>query len=122
MSKIKRRFRHIVSASGKRRKTDNNKKKTEAEERTGEKEVKYKLQYYVEYGKIRFGTILFSKNRINCIRCDFVKRNWLGGCQYTSTTKQNIKMNDNDTVSRTTCFFSQPSITPRRDNGMETLH
>ena len=39
MRKISKRFRHLVFSSGKRRKTDNNKTKKEAEKRTGEKEA-----------------------------------------------------------------------------------
>ena len=37
MRKINERFRHLVSLSGKRKKTDNKKKKKEAEKRTDEK-------------------------------------------------------------------------------------
>ena len=39
MRKINKRFQHLVSSSGKRGKTDNNKKKKEAEKRTDEKEA-----------------------------------------------------------------------------------
>ena len=39
MRRINERFRHLVSSSGKRRKTDNNKEKKEAEKRTDEKET-----------------------------------------------------------------------------------
>ena len=39
MRKTNQRFQHLVSLSGKRRKTDNNRKKKEAEERTDEKEA-----------------------------------------------------------------------------------
>ena len=39
MRKINERFRHLVSLSGKRRKTDSNKEKKEAEKRTDEKET-----------------------------------------------------------------------------------
>ena len=39
MRKINERFLHLLSSSGKGKKTDNNKKKTEAEKRTDEKEA-----------------------------------------------------------------------------------
>ena len=39
MRKINKPFQHLVSSSGKTRKTDNNKEKKEAEKRTDEKEA-----------------------------------------------------------------------------------
>ena len=39
MRKINKRFRHLVSSSGYRRKTDNHIKKKEAEKKTDEKEA-----------------------------------------------------------------------------------
>ena len=37
--RINKRFRHLVSSSGQRRKTDSNRRKKEAEKRTDEKEA-----------------------------------------------------------------------------------
>ena len=39
MRKINKRFRHFVSSSGQKRKTDNNRRKKDAEKRTDEKEA-----------------------------------------------------------------------------------
>ena len=59
MRKINECFRHLVSSSGKRRKTDNNKKTKEAEKRTDEKEAT-KLDPRISRMNLFFFLFLFT--------------------------------------------------------------